>query len=159
LASLLFLATACDLRPFRCVYSVTVTVTAAFVLRLLQYSQPRGASHNQYDVLNKKVFKWRLEVVVDDRMIFTSVGSRFHARSAATEYTENTPYFCSLYVLLHKCRSILFDGMFSQCLLTFLYHFIGGRCSTLFWALIFVLSFTVSSNLLLLSSSHRSTQV
>jgi len=36
-------------------------------------------------VLNKKVLKWRLKVVVDDRMSFSSVGCQFHARGAATE--------------------------------------------------------------------------
>jgi len=33
----------------------------------------------------RKDFRWRLNVAVDDRMSFSSVGRRFHARGAATE--------------------------------------------------------------------------
>ena len=35
--------------------------------------------------LNENVFRWRLNVVVDERMSFSSVGSRFHVRDTATE--------------------------------------------------------------------------
>ena len=33
----------------------------------------------------RKDFRWRLNVAVDDGMSFSSVGRRFHARVAATE--------------------------------------------------------------------------
>ena len=33
----------------------------------------------------RKDFRWRLNVAVDDRMSFSSVGRQFHARGAATE--------------------------------------------------------------------------
>ena len=62
---------------------VTVTVTAEFVVRLL-YRQPKCALHSQYAVRKRKGFRWRLNVAVDDRMSFSSVGRRFHARGAAT---------------------------------------------------------------------------
>jgi len=63
--------------------AVTVKVTAEFVVRL--YSQPEGALHSQYAVQKRKDFRRRLNVAVDDRMSFSSVVRRFHARGAATE--------------------------------------------------------------------------
>ena len=63
---------------------VTIRVTAEVVVCLL-YSQPKGALHNQYAVRKRKDFRWRLNVAVDDRMSFGSVGGRFHVRGAATE--------------------------------------------------------------------------
>ena len=48
-------------------------------------NQPKGALHSQYAVRKRKDFRWRLNVAVDDRMSFSSVGGRFHARGSATE--------------------------------------------------------------------------
>ena len=64
-------------------YRGAVTVIEEFVVRLLQ-SAP-GALHSQYAVRKREDFRWRLNVAVDDRMTFSSVGRRFHARVAATE--------------------------------------------------------------------------
>jgi len=36
-------------------------------------------------VRERKDLRWRLNVAVDDRMSFSSVGRRFHARGATTE--------------------------------------------------------------------------
>ena len=67
-------------------------------------------------------------------MIFTSVSSQLeHGLQVQQRSIQRILHISdSLYVLLHKSRFILFDSMFSQCLLTFLYHYIGGKCSTLF---------------------------
>jgi len=63
--------------------------TPAFVLYLLQSARWRIALVR---VWNKKVFKWRLKVVVDvdDRMCFSSVGRQFHARGAVTENARSS---------------------------------------------------------------------
>jgi len=42
-------------------------------------------THMPFKGLKWNVFKWHLDVVVDDRVIFSSVGNRVHARSATTE--------------------------------------------------------------------------
>ena len=54
-------------------------------MRLAQASQPEGELHSQYTVRKRKDFRWRLNVAVDDRTSFSSVGRQFHARGAATE--------------------------------------------------------------------------
>jgi len=56
------------------------------ILYCASYNQPGGAS-NICKIAEQKVFKWCLKVVVDDRVSFSSVGGRFHARGGATEWT------------------------------------------------------------------------
>jgi len=46
--------------------------------------------------MKRKDLRWRLNVAVDDRMSFSSVSKRFHARGEATEYTRSP-----------ICRSVL----------------------------------------------------
>ena len=58
-------------------------------MRLL-YNQPEGALHRQKAV-RRKDFRWRLDVAVDERMSFSSVGRRFHVQDAATETVTNSP--------------------------------------------------------------------
>ena len=68
----------------------SATVTAEFVVRLLYNTVSPGALHSQYAVRKRKDFRLRLNVAVDDRMSFSYVGRRFHARGAATENARVT---------------------------------------------------------------------
>ena len=72
-----------------------------------------------YAELNKNVLRCRLNVVVDERMSFSSVGSRFHARGAATENARSLNHH---YVrgrkrlpLLLEARNEEHDGMPATC--------------------------------------------
>ena len=69
------------------------------------YSQPKGALHSRYAVRKRNDFRWRLNVAVDGRMSFSSVGrrQRMHGQQFAAWLLSECKYARLLVVRGRHC--------------------------------------------------------